>query len=291
MQTKDNISRRRLTASYLTSVVSITLVLFMLGLLGLLVLNAKKLSDYVKENVGISVFLNDDAREVDIFSLQKTLDSKKYVKETQYITKEQAAETFQKELGEDFIEFLGYNPLPSSIDVKLHANYANPDSFAVLEKEFRSYPQVADVAYQKDLIYAVNANIRKIGLAILAFSSLLFLIALTLINNTIRLSVYSKRFIIRTMQLVGAHHFLIRRPFIINGISQGLIASLFSFLLLSAVLYLAEKQMEGLFSFLDFKLLGILFAFVLATGLLIAWISTLLSVNKYLKMKTDNLYT
>jgi cell division transport system permease protein len=228
---------------------------------------------------------------VDIFSLQKTLDAKVYVKETRYITKEQAADEFQEELGEDFVEFLGYNPLPSSIDVKLHAAYANPDSFAVLEKEFRSYPQVADVAYQKDLVYAMNMNIRKISLAILVFSILLFLIAITLINNTIRLTVYSKRFIIRTMQLVGAHNNLIRRPFLIRGVTQGIVAALFAiFLLLSSVL-IVEKQMEGLFSFQDYRILGIIFAGILLIGMLIAWFSTLLSVNKYLKIKTDNLYT
>jgi len=291
MQGKDNTIQRRLTASYFTSVVSITLVLFLLGLAGLLILNAKKLSEYVKENIGISVYISDDAREVDIFSLQKTLDAKKYVKETRYITKEQAAEDFQKELGEDFVEFLGYNPLPSSIDVKLHAAWANPDSFAVLEKEFRSYPLVADVAYQKDLIYAVNSNIRKISLAILVFSVLLFLIAITLINNTIRLTVYSKRFIIRTMQLVGAHNNLIRRPFLMKGITQGIVAAVLAMLLLVASILIAEKQMEGLFSFQDFRILGIIFAIILALGIVIAWFSTLLSVNKYLKMKTDNLYT
>lgn len=291
MQGKDNTIQRRLTASYITSVVSITLVLFLLGLAGILILNAKKLSDYVRENMGISVYLQNDAREVDIFNLQKTLDAKAYVKETRYITKEQAAEEFQEELGEDFVEFLGYNPLPSSIDVKLHAAYANPDSFAVLEKEFRSYPQVADVAYQKDLVYAMNMNIRKISLAILVFSVLLFLIAITLINNTIRLTVYSKRFIIRTMQLVGAHNNLIRRPFLIKGVTQGIIAALFAILLLLASVLIVEKQMEGLFSFQDFRILGIIFAGILIIGMLIAWVSTLLSVNKYLKIKTDNLYT
>jgi cell division transport system permease protein len=291
MQVKDNTIRRRLTASYLTSVVSITLVLYMLGLIGILILNTKKLSDYVKENIGISVYLNDDTREVDIFNLQKTLDSKKYVKETTYITRERAAEDFQKELGEDFVEFLGYNPLPSSIDVKLRADYANPDSFAVLEKEFRSYPQVADVAYQKDLIYAVNLNIRKISLAILIFSSLLLVIAFALINNTIRLSVYSKRFIIRTMQLVGAHHFLIRRPFLLKGITQGVVSAFLAMFLLILTLVIVEKQLEGLFSFQDFKILGLLFVLIIFIGVSLAWLSTLLSVNKYLKMKTDNLYT
>jgi len=291
MPGKDYTIQRRLTASYFTSVVSITLVLFLIGLAGILILNAKKLSDYVRENIGISVFLNDDAREVDIFSLQKTLDAKRYVKETRYITREKAAEEFQQELGEDFVEFLGYNPLPSSIDVKLLAPYANPDSFAVLEKEFRAYPLVADVAYQKDLVYAVNLNIRKISLSILIFSILLFLIAVTLINNTIRLTVYSKRFIIRTMQLVGAHHYLIRRPFLIKGVTQGVVAAFLAMVLLLAAIFIAEQQLEGLFSFQDFRILGIIFAVILVIGVLIAWFSTLLSVNKYLNMKTDNLYT
>jgi cell division transport system permease protein len=291
MSAKDHTIRRRLTASYITSVVSFTLVLFMLGLLGILVLNARKLSDYVKENVGISVYLKDDIREVDIFNLQKTLDSKKYVKETRYITREEAAEDFQNELGQDFVEFLGYNPLPSSIDVKLHADYANPDSFAVLEKTFRTYPQVADVAYQKDLIYAVNLNVRKISAFILVFSILLALIALTLFSNTIRLAVYSKRFIIRTMQLVGAHHYLIRRPFILKGITQGFIAALLAVALMVVSLYFAERQLEGLFSFQDFRILGMLSGSMVLVGVLLAWLSTLFSVNKYLNMKRDNLYT
>ena len=291
MQTKDYTIRRRLTASYLTSVVSITLVLFMVGLVGILLLNTRKLSDYVKENVGISLYLNEDIREVDIFSLQKLLDSKKSVKETRYITREKAAEDFQKEMGEDFVDFLGYNPLPASIDVKLHASYANTDSFAVLEKEFRTFPQVADVAYQKDLLYAVNMNVRKISLAILIFGSMLTLIALTLINNTIRLSVYSKRFIIRTMQLVGAHPYLIRRPFIIKGITQGIIGACLAILLLMATLFVTDKQLEGLFSFQDFRILGIIFSVILITGIMLAWFSTWLSVNKYLNMTTDNLYT
>ncbi len=291
MDAKDNTIRRRLTTSYFTSVVSITLVLCLLGIAGILILNTRKLADYVRENIGISVYLSDDAREVDIFNLQKTLDAKNYVKETRYITREKAAEEFQEELGEDFVDFLGYNPLPSSIDVKLHAPYANPDSFAVLEKEFRTYPLVADVAYQKDLVFAINDNIKKISMAIFGFSILLFVIAVTLINNTIRLTVYSKRFIIRTMQLVGAQHTLIRRPFIIRGITQGFIAALCAGIILMIILYFTEQQVGELFSFRDMRILGIVFGSLLVTGILIAWISTLFSVNKYLKIKTDYLYT
>ena len=194
-------------------------------------------------------------------------------------------------MGEDFVDFLGYNPLPSSIDVKLHAAYANPDSFAVLEKEFKTYPLVADVAYQKDLIYAINENIRRISMIILGFSVLLFVIAMTLINNTIRLTVYSKRFVIRTMQLVGAQNSLIRKPFIIRGITQGLAAVLLAVLILLGIIYITEQQLGDLFSFLDVNILGIVFATILVTGILIAWFSTLLSVNKYLRIKTDYLYT
>jgi cell division transport system permease protein len=291
MDAKNNTIRRRLTASYFTSVVSITLVLCMLGIGGILILNARKLSNYVKENIGISVYLTDEAREVDIFNLQKNLDAKNYVKETRYITKEKAAEDYKKQLGEDFVEFLGYNPLPSSIDVKLHAVYANPDSFNVIEKEIRKYPQVSDVFYQKDLIYIINQNINRIGMAILVFSILLFIISITLINNTIRLTVYSKRFIIRTMQLVGANPSLIRRPFIMRGITQGFVAAVFAIIVLLVVLYIAEKQLGDLFSFQDLNILGTVFGSILILGILIAWISSMSSVNKYLKMKTDNLYT
>ncbi|MBN2522308.1 MAG: FtsX-like permease family protein [Bacteroidales bacterium] len=288
---KDTITRRQLTASYLTSLVSITLVLFLLGLIGALLLNSNKLSVYVKENIGFSVFLQNDAREVDILNLQKTLDAKNYVRETFYITREQAAKDFQKELGEDFVEFLGYNPLPSAIDVRLRASYANPDSIAIIEAEIRSFGQVADVAYQKDLIYAVNTNIHKISLTILIFSILLCLISITLINNTIRLSVYSKRFIIRTMQLVGAQSGYIRRPFVLKGIIQGMIAALIAFVILVLILYLAEKQIEDMFNFVDYRLLFILFVSILAIGIIITLFSTLLSVNKFLHIKTDNLYT
>ena len=291
MKAKDNISRRSLTTSYVTSVISITLVLFLLGLILTLTLNANKLSDYVKENIGFSVFLREDVREVDVLNLQKLLDSKKYVKETVYVTKEQAAEEFQEELGEDFIGFLGYNPLPSSIDVRLNADFANPDSIAVIESEIRSFEQVADVAYQKDLIYAVNNNLHRINLAILAFSLLLFLISVTLINNTIRLSVHSKRFIIRTMQLVGASPGYIRKPFLLRGSAQGVVAAFIAFTMLLVILYFVEKQLGGIFNFLDYITLIIIFTAILVIGIVIALFSTFLSVNKYLHVKTDHLYT
>ncbi len=291
MQKKDNVIRRRLRASYVTSVISISLVLYMLGLIGLLLLNTKKLSDYVKENIGFSIFLNDDIKEVEIFGLQKILDSKHYVKETQYITKEQAIKDFQQEWGEDFEDFLGFNPLPASVDVKLYAPYANADSIAIIEKDILTYSGVRDVVYQKDLIYKVNNNVRKISITILAFSFLLFLIALTLINNTIRLSVYAKRFIIRTMQLVGAQHTLIRRPFLYRSLYQGSLSALIAIGLLIGTMIIAERQLNGLFSLKDYKISAILFSMVIVIGILLALISTSFSVNRYLSMTTDELYS
>jgi cell division transport system permease protein len=291
MQQKDNVIRRRLRASLVTSVISISMVLYMLGIVGLLLLNAKKLSDYVKENIGFSIFLNDDIKEVEIFGLQKLLDAKYYVKETRYITKEQAAKDFKKEWGEDFEDFLGFNPLPASIDVKLYAPYANTDSIARIEKEILVYNGIRDVVYQKDLIYKMNNNINKISLLFLGFSILMFMIAITLINNTIRLSVYAKRFIIRTMQLVGAQHFYIRRPFLYRGLYQGTLAALIAIGLLVGTMFFAEKQFEGLFSFQDIKISTVLFSSIIIVGLLLVWISTMLAVNRYLTMKTDDLYT
>lgn len=291
MQKKDNVIRRRLRASYVTSVISISLVLYMLGLIGLLLLNTKKLSDYVKENIGFSIFLNDDIKEVEIFGLQKILDSKHYVKETRYITKEQAVRDFEKEWGEDFEDFLGFNPLPASVDVKLFAPFANPDSIAVIEKDILTYNGVRDVVYQKDLIYKVNNNVRKISITILAFSFLLFLIALTLINNTIRLSVYAKRFIIRTMQLVGAQHTMIRRPFLYKSLYQGILSAIIAIGLLMGTMIIAERQLEGLFSLKDYRISGILFSLVIFIGILLALISTSLAVNRYLSMTTDELYS
>lgn len=285
-----NITKRRLRSSYITSVISISLVLFLLGMLGLLVLNAKRLSDYVKENIGFSVILKENVKEVDVILLQKSLDASEFVKSTKYITKEAAAEDLQKDLGEDFVEFLGFNPLLASIEVKLYADYANPDSIKLIEQDFLKYEPIKEVFYQKSLVSLVNENIRKISLIILVFSGLLFLIAITLINSTIRLSVYSKRFIINTMQLVGATRGFIRRPFLYKSAGNGILSALIAIGLLVGVLYLAQQEFKEIISFKDIEIVGILFLGVLLIGIIINWISTFLAVSKYLKMKVDKLY-
>ena len=283
-------SKRKLIGSSITTVVSLSLVLFMLGLLGIIVLNTRKLSDNMKENIGIQIILNEGVKEVDVQRLAKTLDASDFVKSTEFITKDEAAKRLQKDLGEDFINFLGYNPLLASINVHLKAAYANVDSIAWIEKGLLSSKLVKEVVYQKSLVALINENVQKISLVILIFSGLLMIIAIALINNTIRLSIYSKRFIIKTMQLVGATQSFIRRPFVIKGVKHGIYGALIAILMLIGVLYFAQKQLPELRELQDEKMLTTLFALVIIIGIIISWISTSMSVRKYLRVKSNELY-
>lgn len=267
-----------------------SLVLFLLGILGLVLINARELSDYFRESLSFSVMLNDDSKEADIRMLQKDLDAKPYVKSTKYISKDEAAAKMKDDLGEDFISFLGDNPLPPSIDVYLHAGYTKPDSVAKIEKYILQYPFVKEVYYQESLLFLINENVRKISIFLLVISSFLFLIALTIINNTIRLSIYSKRFLIRTMQLVGATRAFIRRPFIVQSAFHGLLAALIAMSLMVGLLYMIEKEFFLMFTFESTKLLIILGVSIIITGVLINIISTYFSVNKYLSISEDKLY-
>jgi cell division transport system permease protein len=287
---ESKISKSRLRSSYATSIISISLVLFLVGMVGLLVLNAKKISDYVKENIGFSIIVKEDVSEVETIRLQKLLDAKEYVKSTKYVTKEEAAREYKEALGEDFVEFLGYNPLPVSIDVKLYAQYANNDSIKKIEADFKNYPIIKEVTYQESLVHAVNENIRKISIIILIFSGLLFFISIVLINNTIRLSIYSKRFLIRTMQLVGASRNFIRKPFLLKSFLHGSYGALISILLITGLLYISRKEYSEIFILEGLQLVLILFAGILLLGILITFISTYFAVNKYLNIKKDNLY-
>lgn len=270
--------------------VSISLVLFLLGVLGLVLINARELSDYFRESLSFSIMLKDDAKEADIRMLQKDLDGKFYVKATEYVSKEEAAVKMKEDLGEDFINFLGDNPLPPSIDVFLHANYTSPDSVAKIEKYVRQYPFVKEVYYQESLLFLINENVRKISFFLLVISTLLFLIALTIINNTIRLSIYSRRFLIRTMQLVGATRSFIRRPLLVQSAFHGLLAALLAMGLLMGLLYLIEKEFFMMFTFQTTNLLIILGIALIVTGVLINLISTYFSVNRYLSISEDKLY-
>lgn len=289
-KSETGLSKTKLRSSYVTLVVSVSLVLFLLGILGLVLINAKGLSDYFRESLSFWVMLDDDAKEADIRLLQKDLDAKAYVKSTEYVSKNEAAAKMKEELGEDFISFLGDNPLPPSIDVYLVSQYTNPDSVAKIEKYILEYPFVKEVYYQESLLYLINENVNKISLFLLVISFFLFLIALTIINNTIRLSVYSKRFIIRTMQLVGATRSFIRRPFILQSAFHGFLAALIAMILLSGLLYLVEKEFFLMVTFESTYLFILLGVALIVTGIMINMVSTYFSVNRYLSISEDKLY-
>ena len=290
MSTSDKYTSRKLKSSYISTVVSISLVLFTLGILGIIIINARQVSDYVKENIELSIILDDKAREADIIQFQKKLDAADFTKSTKYVTKEEAAEELQKELGEDFVGFLGYNPLFPSIDVRLHANYANSDSLVNIEKQLNESKVVKEFHYQKSLIDMINENIRVLSLILLVFSGLLFIVAIALINNTIRLSLYSKRFLIKTMQLVGATRTFIRGPFVFKGMLNGFYGGLIAVILLSGMLYLAYIKVPELYEIQNIEYIGWLFGAIVLIGMFISWISTIFAVNKYLRLRVDDLY-
>jgi len=277
----------KLKGSYFSIVISISLVIFMLGLISLLIINAKRLSDYAKENIGFSIVLHDEKMEMDIIKLQKELDLADYVLETKFITKEDAAESLKESLGEDFVVFLGFNPLLPSIDVRLKANYANSDSILKIEKQLKTNALVKEVSYQKSLVNIVNENVKKISLILLVFSILFFLISFALINNTIRLSFYSKRFTINTMQLVGATKNFIRKPFMKQSVFLGIFGASISILFMIIAIYFLQNTLEDIIIIYDKWLI---FIIMLILGILISLISTYLAVNKFLKLKSDELF-
>lgn len=281
---------KRIRSSYITSIISISLVLLLLGMVGLLLINGRNIRRQVMESIGFNVILKENVKEADIYQLQKILDAREYILSTEYITKEEAALETEQMLGEDFIRFLGYNPLPPSIRVRLHQPWANPDSVMMIEQDLMQYDSIEEVYYKKSLLYAVNENIRQISLVILGFSILLTLISVTLINNTIRLSIYSKRFIINTMQLVGATRSFIRRPFLYRGAASGFTGSLIALALLFAMVYLLQEEFEGVISLRDYDMLAILSLGIMLLGIVINAISTFFAVNKYLDIKIDKLY-
>lgn len=289
-QKEERFTRRRLNSSRITTIVSISLVLFAIGLVGMLVLHTKKLSEYVKENIGMTVYMNKNVKEAEMLQLQKELDAMEYVRSTEYISEEKAAETFQKELGDDFVSFIGYNPLHTSIEVHLKAAYADDFYFTQIETMLKKNPIVKEISYQKSLVQSINDNVKKISAVLLVFSLLLLLIAITLINNTIRLAVYSKRFLIKTMQLVGATEGFIRKPFLNVSIIHGLISSFIAIGMLIVVIYISRREIPEIISLQSLDLFLMLFAFVIVIGFIISLISTFVSVRKYLKLNVDHLY-
>ena len=286
---ESNVSRKT-KRIYITTVISIALVLTLVGLAGLLVLHARNLSDYVKENIVFNIIVDESAKEVDILQLQKEIDKTPAVKSTVYISKDLAAQSLTKDLGEDFVKFLGYNPLLASIDVYLKAEYADNANIDKIINQLKLQPLVKEVVYQRSLVDSINKNIRTISIIILGFGALLMIIALALINNTIRLAIYSQRFLIKSMQLVGATKNFIRWPFILIAILNGLLAGLVAIALLSGLIYFAQKEIPELVILQNYAEFGIMFAGLILLGILISLISTYLAVTKYLRLKVDALY-
>ena len=282
--------KRRLISSYFSVVISISLVLFLLGLLGLLVLNTKKVADHFKEKIALTIYLKDTAKDVEIKQLEKTLALAEYTKSTAFISKDEAAEEHSKDIGENFMDFLGYNPLQNSIDVYLKANYVDQNKIeeinaAILKKNF-----VDEVVYDKPLISLLNDNIKRISFWVLLISGIFTFIAVLLINSSIRLSVYSKRFIIKTMQMVGATKKFIRRPFVWKSVKLGMIGAIVALIGVGVVLYYLNQTFPELALLDDKILLIILFAGIFGIGVLITWISTFFATQRFLNLRTDELY-
>ncbi len=282
--------KRKLISSYFSVVLSIALVLFLLGLLGMLILNAKKVSDHFKEQVVVTIYLKDSAKDVETKQLEKSLALADYVKSTDYVTKEQAAASMKAENGEDFMEFLGYNPLQNSIDVHLKADYVTSEHLEEIAKEALNKNFVDEVRYDNDLVTLMNNNVKKISFWVLILSGIFTLIAVLLINSSIRLAVYAKRFTIKTMQMVGATKRFIRRPFVWKSVQLGIIGAIIAMLGMAVVLYYLNLTFPELDLMRNPILISALFIGVFLLGIIITWFSTFFATQRFLNLKTDQLY-
>jgi len=289
-QAEASFQKRRLRGSYISVILSVSLVLFTLGMLGLVMLYAQKLSVQVKENIGFTIYLEDDIKEVDVERLQKAIDISPYSLSTVYISKDDAVDLLKTDLGEDFMQYLDYNPLLASIEVKMKAEYAHPDSLANIKSQLIKSSKVKEISYEESLVKMVQENIQRVGALMLAFSLLLLVVAIALINNSIRLSIYSKRFLIKSMQLVGATQPFIRKPFVQKGVVHGIYSALIAILLIMGVMYYSQQYLPDLIQIQDIEILAYLFVIVMILGIVISWVSTSLAVRKFIRTRSDKLY-
>jgi cell division transport system permease protein len=283
-------SAKKTKTIYISTVFGIAMVLLMIGLLGLILVHANNLSRYVKENIVLNIFVDDAAHETDVLQLQKQLEADPMVKQTQYVSKELAARNLQKDLGEDFVKFLGYNPLSQSLDVYLKADYTNNADIEKFKIVLLKNPIVKEVKYQQSLVDQMNQNLTSISLIILVFAGIFVVLSVALINNTIRLAIYSQRFLIKSMQLVGATKGFIRKPFLLYGIWHGLLGGLIAIMILIGTLYLAYSEVPDLIILQNYTEFGIVFLIVIGMGIFISGFSTYLAVNKFLRLKIYDLY-
>lgn len=286
----DSYQKRRLTSSYISVVISIALVLFMVGVLGLIILKSTKVANYVKEKVAITLFIKDNVTQKQIKTFRESLLKEAFTKKAIYISKAQAAKQYSKEIGEDFLQFLGENPLKNGIDIYLKADYVTPEKVAALDARFSKNAFVADVSYDKPLINILTKNIKRISFWLLVLSSFFGLIAMILINSSIRLSIYAKRFNIKTMQMVGATKSFIRKPFIWRSIKLGMIGAVLALIGLAVLVYYLDKFIPSLDFLEDYITLGYIAAGVILSAFIITWISTFFATQRFLNLQTDELY-
>ena len=286
----DKYQKRKLISSYISVVISIALVLFLLGCLGLLVINSKKVADHFKEQVVMTIYLNDTAKEVEVNQLKKSLAMAEYTKEAKYVSKEDAAASMQAENGEDFMDFMGYNPLNNSIDVYLKADYVTTEQLTEITESLSNKAFIEEIRYDNDLVELMNDNVKKISFWVLVISGLFTLIAVLLINSSIRLAVYSKRFIIKTMQMVGATKSFIRKPFIWKSVQLGIIGAVVALIGMAIVLYYLDLTFPELELLKNTVMIIGLFLGVFLLGIIITWISTFIATQRFLNLKTDQLY-
>ncbi len=286
----EKFQKRRLISSYFSVVLSIFLVLFLLGILGLFVINSKKLADDFKEEIAMTVFFKNDAQEADLTAFGDELKTAAFARKYKYVSKEVAAAEHKDVIGEDFMQFLGMNPLQNSFDIYLKADYVVNDSITKVERKLRQNELISDIVYDKQLVTLVNENIQRITLYILIASGFLAFIAVLLINSSMRLSIHSNRFIIKTMQMVGATKSFIRKPFIWRSIKLGVIGAVLAVLALMGVLYYVEFNFPNLGIIDDPLLVGLVLVGVIAVGILITWVSTFIATQRFLNLRTDDLY-
>jgi cell division transport system permease protein len=286
----DKFQKRRLISSYFSVVLSVFLVLFLLGILGLFIINSKKLADDFKEKIAMTVFFKNEANDSILKAFAKDLKKATYAKSTVYVTKEQAAKQHTDIIGEDFMTFLGENPLQNSFDIHLKADYVEKDSISKIEMRLRKNPMIADIVYDKQLVNMVNDNVKKVSMWILIISGFLTFIAVLLINSSLRLSIHSNRFIIKTMQMVGATKSFIRKPFVMRSIRLGMLGAILAILALLGVLFYIENKFPDLGILDNAASTGFVLLGVLGIGILITWLSTHFATQRFLNLRTDDLY-
>ncbi len=290
MSKRKTYPKRRLRTTYISVIVSISLVLFLVGILGVILINTRNASNYVKEKVVVSIFLKDTADKKEKDAFIKTLKEKSYTKTTTFITKSEAAKTYSKEIGEDFVTFLGTNPLKDAVDLSLNSDYVSHESIQKIVSELEKENTVYEVVYDQSIVKLLNNNIQKVGLWLVIFGAIFTLISVILINNSIRLSIYAKRFDIKTMQMVGATKRFIRRPFILKSIQLGIIGALVALIAISLLLIYIQQHIPTIDIFTNYMELGILAIFIILLGIFISWISTFLATQRLLGVRTEELY-